>query len=413
MGLLDSLKFSTGDPEKDAQLNRGLLQMGLQLMQSRGRLFPALGQAGMVGLQAADQTRQMQQQQRESEQMRQMRQLQIGQAQRDAQLAALPGQFYRAPSSPAMDATGGMETAVENPNNASGPGGFDMAGYIQALKGMAPTQAMQLEAMMAKPAVQPVVSKPGDVARDPKTGAILWQNPQEAKPGDASPLAKIVQEMNALPPDSPMRKVYQDMIVKMTTHQPAAVQNNFGSPVAGVDPRTGQPVFAFTNRTGDVKVAEGIRPPLTPAETKAAEDAANRSRQVQQMQTVMADARKILTQGSPTQSQIGQGIDAVGRVFGVSTIGAQSAAKLDALSGWLVANVPRMEGPQSDADVKNYQTMAGKVGDRNLPVAERLAALDTVEILQKKYADINPARQPIPGTAPAASAPAKPTTSNW
>lgn len=272
MGLLDSLKFSTGDPEKDAQLNRGLLQMGLQLMQSRGRLFPALGQAGMVGLQAADQTRQMQQQQRESEQMRQMRQLQIGQAQRQAQIEALPGQFYRAPSSPAMDATGGMDTAVEAPNNASGPGGFDVHGYLQALRGMDFAKAMQLEAMMAKPAVQPVVSKPGDVARDPKTGAILWQNPQEAKPGEESPLAKLVREMAALPPDSPMRKVYEDAIKKATTHQPAAVMNNFGSPVAGTDPTTGAPAFAVTDKQGNVKVLKAIAPPgkdMTEGQAKA------------------------------------------------------------------------------------------------------------------------------------------------
>lgn len=161
MGLLDSLKFSTGDPEKDAQLNRGLLQMGLQLMQSRGRLFPALGQAGMVGLQAADQTRQMQQQQRESEQMRQMRQLQIGQAQREAQIAALPGQFYRAPSQPVTDATGGMETAVEAPNNASGPGGFDLAGYYNALRGLSPMLAEQF-----KKAITPEAPKPIALGRD-------------------------------------------------------------------------------------------------------------------------------------------------------------------------------------------------------------------------------------------------------
>jgi hypothetical protein len=148
MGLLDAIKFSTGDPDKDAQLNRGLLQMGLQLMQSRGRLFPALGQAGAVGLQAADQTRQQQMQAQAEAQRRQMMGLQIGQAQRESQIAALPGQFYRAPSEPAVDATGGMETAAEAPNNASGPGGFDLQGYMQALKGMDFGKYLQTAAAM-------------------------------------------------------------------------------------------------------------------------------------------------------------------------------------------------------------------------------------------------------------------------
>jgi hypothetical protein len=44
-----------------------------------------------------------------------------------------------------------------------------------------------------------------------------------------------------------------------------------------------------------------------------------------------------------------------------------------------------MEGPQSNFDVQNYMTMAGKIGDRTVPVKERLAALDQVRKLQQKY----------------------------
>lgn len=52
----------------------------------------------------------------------------------------------------------------------------------------------------------------------------------------------------------------------------------------------------------------------------------------------------------------------------------------------MVSNVPRMEGPQSDFDVKNYREMAATVGDSTIPVKDRLAALDTLEQLQAKYA---------------------------
>jgi hypothetical protein len=76
-------------------------------------------------------------------------------------------------------------------------------------------------------------------------------------------------------------------------------------------------------------------------------------------------------------------------MVGVSTPGAQDAARLESLSGWLVANVPRMEGPQSNFDVQNYMTMAGKVGDRTTPIPERTAALQEVRRLQQKYASIN------------------------
>jgi hypothetical protein len=79
------------------------------------------------------------------------------------------------------------------------------------------------------------------------------------------------------------------------------------------------------------------------------------------------------------------GLLIAGRLVGQSTPGAQRAGQLESLSGWLVANVPRMEGPQSNFDVQNYMTMAGKIGDRTVPVKERLAALDQVRELQKKY----------------------------
>lgn len=99
-------------------------------------------------------------------------------------------------------------------------------------------------------------------------------------------------------------------------------------------------------------------------------------------------AEKLLLEG-PTESGAGALVDAAGRLIGTTTKGAQLASQLDAISGWLVANVPRMEGPQSNFDVQNYQTMAGMVGDRTRPVKERLAALRKVKELQQKYKEFN------------------------
>ena len=99
-------------------------------------------------------------------------------------------------------------------------------------------------------------------------------------------------------------------------------------------------------------------------------------------------ARELLSK-SPTESLVGAGVDKLGSIVGYSPRGADVASQLEALSGWMVSNVPRMEGPQSNFDVANYQTMAGKVGDKTLPVSQRLSALTEVENLQKKYADMN------------------------
>jgi hypothetical protein len=99
-------------------------------------------------------------------------------------------------------------------------------------------------------------------------------------------------------------------------------------------------------------------------------------------------ARELLAK-KPTSSMVGAGVDAAQGFFGGSNKGADAAAQLETLSGWMVANVPRMEGPQSNFDVKNYQTMAALVGDRTKPLSQRLKALETLEQLQMKYAPLN------------------------
>lgn len=107
-------------------------------------------------------------------------------------------------------------------------------------------------------------------------------------------------------------------------------------------------------------------------------------------------ALELLQQG-PTASVVGNLADKGMGAFGMSTKGGETAAQLEALSGWLVSNVPRMEGPQSNFDLQNYQTMAGRIGDRNLPIGTRQAAAQEVKRLQQKYAELNggaPAEQP-------------------
>lgn len=117
-----------------------------------------------------------------------------------------------------------------------------------------------------------------------------------------------------------------------------------------------------------------------------------------QMSDAAATASRLLDM-NPTASGAGALADTALNFLGTSTKGATVAQQLEAVSGFLVANVPRMEGPQSDADVRNYRAMAGNVGDRTLPVAARKAALQTVVELQQKYAETNAAAS---GSPPAA-----------
>lgn len=113
----------------------------------------------------------------------------------------------------------------------------------------------------------------------------------------------------------------------------------------------------------------------------------------------------LLKQG-PTSSLLGVGIDKALGAAGMSTKGADTAAQLETLSGWLTANVPRMEGPQSNADVENYRTQAAAVGNPTKPISQRLAAAEEVKRLQQKYADLN--ASPAQSTAPQQAVPRVP-----
>lgn len=182
--------------------------------------------------------------------------------------------------------------------------------------------------------------------------------------------------------------------------------------------QTAQGVFAFNARTGKVEPVTGpggapivgaAADPKLQGDIAGAKETAKAGvekgveqgkavKRADMMLSQIATAENILKSGKPTESGIGAAVDAAGRMIGVSNVGAQESAKLEALSGWLVANVPRMEGPQSNFDVQNYQVMAGKIGDKTVPIKERLAAVDVVKKLQEKYKALNQ----DDGAAPAA-----------
>ena len=86
-----------------------------------------------------------------------------------------------------------------------------------------------------------------------------------------------------------------------------------------------------------------------------------------------------------TGSGIGAGVDWLGRGVGFATEGSKAIAKLQALSGALIADMPRMEGPQSDKDVQLYKQAAGDLANPTIPNASRLEALATLREIQQRY----------------------------
>lgn len=122
----------------------------------------------------------------------------------------------------------------------------------------------------------------------------------------------------------------------------------------------------------DMKPGES-RPVTAPTAVKDATEAL----------ALIKQARQILP--NATGSYGGWAVDQGARFFGASTPGAEASAKLKAIGGMLTSKMPKMSGPQSNADAALYAEMAGKVGDETLPIQTRMAALDTVEEIQIRH----------------------------
>ena len=342
---------------------------------------------------------------------RQMQEMQMRQQQ--MQLAALEAEqrkqqgvdqafrgAMRTPEQAAMQQFGGPTVAAAQAAPGMAPQ-IDQAALLRGLMQADPRKAFQM--MQPKPDEQVALS-PGQILYNKTKGQEVFRAPD--KPAEAPADYRLWELSGAKERGVP----FDQWDLARRRAGAASTQVSYGQPVAGMDAQ-GNPVFLQPSKDGSVPhVIPGVRPPKSAAEARAEGEKQNRARQGQQMLSALGDAEKILKAGRATESGIGAVADIGARMFGATTEGAQDAARLQALGGWLVANVPRMEGPQSNFDVQNYMTMAGKVADNTVPRAERLAALSEVRRPQQKYAEINGTPMQTPGPQPAASAPA---ASGW
>ena len=220
MGLLDP----TDDPR-----TMGLLSLGMGLLGSKGSFGNALSQAGPQALQAMRQVQQDKQRQEQLAQAQKMQQLQMQQAQmqmaeQQRQQALMQGRqtAFKGAFVPGMPGVGSPNGDMTGDFTAPGTApSLDMSKYLQALvRGGDVEGAMPIYQSMQKD-TKPIALAEGGELRLPD-GTLVARNakaPDAPKPTD---LAKLMAEMNALPPGSPLRAVYSDAIKKATTHQPAA-----------------------------------------------------------------------------------------------------------------------------------------------------------------------------------------------
>ena len=108
-----------------------------------------------------------------------------------------------------------------------------------------------------------------------------------------------------------------------------------------------------------------------------------------QIAATLSEARDLLKRGKATSGGLQSTLADVARGVNYTTDGMKDAAKLKNIGAWLTSNTPRMEGPQSDRDVKLYSEMAGMVGDESRTMEERRAAFTSLVGIIKKYREVN------------------------
>jgi hypothetical protein len=395
-GILGALGRDYDDPR-----TQGLLTLGLQLLASRQPKFgQALGEAGLGAMQAYEGARAGQQQRKAAQLQQQAQEMQLQRLRQEQERQAAAQAWAQALPSPEMLASqqalaGGGGPTVANAQRmpAADP-------RLQALHG-------GLRAGAVSPMEYMGAAFPAQRAPEFKVvgDALVQVGPQgvseayKATPRPAAPPSSVAEYQFAK--QQGYGGTYEQWVKEKAAAGAAQTSVNYSTPVEALDAQ-GNRVFIRTTKNGlEPAVIPGVRPPLSAAEERSQSERSTRERQGRQMVSSIADARSILDAGRATGSGIGNLVDAAARLFGQTTVGAQDAARLETLSGWLVANVPRMEGPQSNFDVQAYMTMAGKIGDRTVPIPERKAALVEVERLQRKYADIN--GTPMPPAAAGAT----------
>ena len=128
-------------------------------------------------------------------------------------------------------------------------------------------------------------------------------------------------------------------------------------------------------------------------ENQAAEDAAasKKTREANEVVELAKQAEGYLDKASGSYIDTAQSFGK--RVFGTSDEETQANAALKVISGKMVSNMPRMEGPQSDKDVQLYKDMAANIADPTVPAEDKRTALQALRDLNAKYT--KPARKVI------------------
>lgn len=272
-------------------------------------------------------------------------------------------------------ATGKMEYV--QPNNR---GTFDLSNYEPA-----PTQTTFAQ-QLADAGITPDNPRFKELALAlvEKQGMIQSQPGQVNTPAGQTPPSFVpkVPEGGSLNPNN--RDLEGNLIVTPTTGASAANAAYQGAQTTATESaKAGQdlvPVFVngkevFLPRSEVLAQANAGAPALAKPDVKTT--------QGQTVLDLAAKAKTVLPQA--TSGFISNLATMATDASGIPTNKSAADAQLRVISGALTSNVPRMEGPQSNADVALYKQSAADVANPNIPYQTRMKALETVIQLNEKY----------------------------
>lgn len=183
-----------------------------------------------------------------------------------------------------------------------------------------PQLAPLLNAGLGAELFKPQKVGPGEMVGIPAMpGAPLLQG--QPKPPEASPIAKLLQERDALPVESPLRQTYDAAIQKaITVTPPASVTVGFQSPLAVETPQGPRFVMPPNKPGGTPQILEipGMGPALPPP--KAAEKPSDTERTAAGYHDRMSAAEAIISQigqaGIPSYTTSAAGVLGGGGLVG-------------------------------------------------------------------------------------------------
>lgn len=265
-----------------------------------------------------------------------------------------------------------------------------MAQNVQAVYGAAGAGQQGKQAAttgVQQPALPPLAGMPQF-----QPASQMQQAPAQAQPAQAMPQAAPQAQPQAQPAAQVTAQASPTGGVKLTPQRAGGVGMGGGATVVQ---QPGESFSSYEQRKEAAMKQTGanieLRKEVAAAEQKVPAEAKGKvtAKTINEQDTsnrtfpVLREINTILA--NSTGSGIGAKVDDLARIIGSSPNGAQAIAQLQPLAGRLVSYVPRFEGAQSDRDVIMYQKQAGDFANPELPVKERLAALQGMVKLMKIY----------------------------